>query len=158
MNARWIATIVAIVLAAAAAGWWVYDVTLAETATAEVDVASDDGEASSVLRADAPPIYLALEPPFLVNFEADGTLRFLQVSVAVMTRSEAVIAAVEQHMPHVRNNLLLILGNQTLETVATRQAKEALRTELLEELRAVLTALGAPAGVEALYFTAFVMQ
>ena len=34
----------------------------------------------------APAIYVKYEPPFVVNFDAKGVMRFLQVSMEVMTR------------------------------------------------------------------------
>ena len=33
-----------------------------------------------------PPKYINLDPPFVVNFEAQSSVRFLQVTVGVMTR------------------------------------------------------------------------
>src|SRR5579863_6676362 len=48
------------------------------------------GKASHAAAADTkpvgPPLYLALDPPFVVNFQADQLVRFLQVSVEVMSR------------------------------------------------------------------------
>src|ERR1700745_1103393 len=34
----------------------------------------------------APALYLALDPPFVVNFEGDQSVRFLQITVQIMTR------------------------------------------------------------------------
>src|SRR4051812_17793109 len=33
-----------------------------------------------------PPLYVALDPPFVVNFEGEQLVRFLQVTVQVLTR------------------------------------------------------------------------
>ena len=33
-----------------------------------------------------PPHYLALDPPFVVNFEAEQVVRFLQITVQIMSR------------------------------------------------------------------------
>src|SRR5688572_934926 len=33
-----------------------------------------------------PARYVALDPPFVVNFEAESVVRFLQISIGVMTR------------------------------------------------------------------------
>ena len=35
-----------------------------------------------------PPLYVALDPPFVVNFEAEQLVRFLQVTVQVMSRDQ----------------------------------------------------------------------
>jgi flagellar FliL protein len=106
-----------------------------------------------------PPRYITLDPPFVVNFEAESMVRFLQVTVGIMTREVTIETMVKANDPRVRNDLLMILSNQTYETVSTSEGKEELRKRCLETVRAIVTELkGDPAQVEALYFTSFVMQ
>ena len=106
-----------------------------------------------------PPRYINLDPPFVVNFEAQSSVRFLQVTVGVMTRELEIESLIKDNDPRVRNDMLMILSNQTYESVSTAEGKEALRTRCLESVRAIVKELGGdPAKVEALYFTAFVMQ
>ncbi len=106
-----------------------------------------------------PPRYINLDPPFVVNFEAESMVRFLQVTVGVMTRDPEVEALVKDNDPRVRNDVLLILSNQTYESVSSLEGKEALRTRCLEAVRAIVREMGGDAKkVEALYFTSFVMQ
>ncbi len=76
-----------------------------------------------------PPRYVNLDPPFVVNFEAESTVRFLQVTVGVMTRDAHTEQIIKDNDPRLRNDLLLILGNQTYDSVASREGKEALRTK-----------------------------
>jgi flagellar protein FliL len=107
----------------------------------------------------APPIYIALDPPFVVNFEAEQLVRFLQVTVQVMSRDPATVEIVKANDPVVRNDLLLLLGNQHYETISTRDGKEKLREQALGTVRKVVTDAGGKAEhVEAVYFTSFVMQ
>ena len=106
-----------------------------------------------------PPVYLALDPPFVVNFESEQAVRFLQVSVQLMSRDPATIELLKANDPVLRNDLLLLLGNQKYSVVSTREGKEALRSEALADARKVLsTAGGNPDKLEAVYFTSFVMQ
>jgi flagellar protein FliL len=106
-----------------------------------------------------PPQYVALEPPFVVNFEADSAVRFLQVSVQLMSRDQHTIELLKTSDPVIRNDLLLLLGNQKYETISSREGKEALRTQSLETVRGIVKdGGGEPAKVEAVYFTSFVMQ
>jgi flagellar FliL protein len=106
-----------------------------------------------------PPRYVNLDPPFVVNFESESMVRFLQVTIGIITRDLAVEAMVKENDPRVRNDLLMILGNQTYESVSTTEGKEALRTRCLESVRTIVKEMGGdPKKVEALYFTAFVMQ
>jgi flagellar FliL protein len=106
-----------------------------------------------------PPHYITLDPPFVVNFEAESVVRFLQVTVGVMTREPTVEQLVKENDPRVRNDLLMILGGQTYASVSTTEGKEALRQRCLDSVRTIVTEMGGdPQKVEALYFTSFVMQ
>ena len=107
----------------------------------------------------APPQYIALDPPFVVNFEADQQVRFLQVTVQLMTRDPATVELVKSNDPVVRNDLLLLFGGQKYAVISSREGKESLRQQTLGAVRKVVaTAGGKPEKVEAVYFTSFVMQ
>jgi len=106
-----------------------------------------------------PPRYVNLDPPFVVNFEAQSSVRFLQVTVGVMTREPEIEAIIKDNDPRVRNDMLMILSNQTYESVSTAEGKESLRTRCLDAVRTIVREMGGKADkVEALYFTSFVMQ
>jgi flagellar FliL protein len=106
-----------------------------------------------------PPRYVNLDPPFVVNFEAQSSVRFLQVTVGVMTREPEIETLIKENDPRVRNDMLMILSNQTYESVSTAEGKEALRTRCLDAIRTIVREMGGKADkVEALYFTSFVMQ
>lgn len=108
--------------------------------------------------ANKGPIYYKFDPAFVVNFQAQDQVRFLQVTVEVMAREEKVIAAVEQHSPVIRNNLILLFSSQDFTTISTRVGKERIRAQVLAEIQKVLKDnIGRP-GIEAVYFTSFVMQ
>jgi flagellar FliL protein len=142
-----VALAVLVIGAGGGAAWWFFG----------RGSAHEDAEAAAAKPAE--PIYVALEPPFVVNFEAGGQVRFLQVAAQAMTRDAETGALIQRHDPMVRNALLLLLAGQSYESVATREGKEALRRRALDEVRAVVKALGGDgAKVEDLYFTSFVMQ
>jgi flagellar FliL protein len=106
-----------------------------------------------------PPIYVSLDPPFVVNFEAEAAVRFLQVTVSVMTRDLHTEELLKSNDPRIRNDLLMLLGNQKYDTISTREGKEKLQADSLAAVRAVVKGAGGePEKIEALYFTAFVMQ
>ena len=152
-----LAIIVAAVLAAGAAGGGAY--WFATKGTAEA--AEDGGKAKEGGKAakKGPAIYVEFDPPFVVNFEARGMTRFLQVTVQAMTRDPVTADMIKQHDPVIRNDLLLLLSNQSYETISSRDGKEKLRTEALQTVANVIAAEGGSAeNVEQLYFTSFVMQ
>jgi len=143
------------------------------------DAVEDSPAASKVAAVPhrAPPIYLPLDPPFVVNFVHNGTLRYLQLAVSVMARDQAVLDSVKTNMPAIRNNLILFLSNQTYEQLGSREGKEEMRARVLSEINQIIGQEGVPAAppanthaaaptsgtgaatnVEAVYLTAFVMQ
>lgn len=106
-----------------------------------------------------PAIYVEFNPPFVVNFDAKGVMRFLQVSIQVMTRDHETSEMVKLHEPKIRNNMLLLLGSQTMDTISTTEAKEELRKKALETIAKIVDEEGGEGKkVEDLYFTSFVMQ
>jgi flagellar FliL protein len=105
-----------------------------------------------------PPHYLALKP-FVVNFAPGQGVRYLQVSLQVMSRDPKTLALLQQNDPVVRNDLLLLLSNQRYATLETAAGKEKLRAEVLADIRKVVhDAGGHPGNIAAIYFTSFVMQ
>jgi flagellar protein FliL len=107
----------------------------------------------------APALYVKYEPPFVVNFEAKGVMRFLQISMEVMTRDAPTAEEIKLHEPKIRNNMLLLLGSQTYETISTMEGKEGLRKQALETIAKVVEDEGGEGKkVEDIYFTSFVMQ
>jgi flagellar FliL protein len=106
-----------------------------------------------------PPLYLPLDPPFVVNFQADQLVRFLQVAIEVMSRDQTTLDLLKSNDPVVRNDLLILLANQKYAVIATPEGKEQLRTQALAVIRKDLVqADGDPKRLEAVYFTSFVMQ
>lgn len=106
----------------------------------------------------ATPIYIPLHPAFVVNFENQEQVSFLQVDIQVMTYDSAVEPALKTHMPAVRNELLLLLGGKQYHEINTREGKRALSQEAIQVIQDVLKSVNEPHSIEALYFTSFVMQ
>lgn len=102
--------------------------------------------------------YYAFDPPFVVNFQAQDQLRFLQVKVEVMMRDPKVTPSIEKHMPVIRNNLVVLFSSQDFTTISTRVGKDRLRAQALAEIQKVLKESTGQPGVEQVYFTSFVMQ
>jgi len=105
-----------------------------------------------------PAIYLPIDPAFVVNFACQGKARFLQVTVEVMTRDPEMPDQIKLHMPVIRNNLMLLLSSQSYDGVSTLEGKETLREEALEVVQQILEEETGDSGIEAVYFTSFVMQ
>jgi len=108
--------------------------------------------------AIAPAIYTALDPPFVVSFDAEDGARYLQLTLQAMARDEETIAAVKQHAPAIRNSVLFMLSGYELEVLATQAGKEELRKSLLGATNEILAKNGVESPVEELYFTSLVIQ
>lgn len=149
---RLVIILVLVLAVLGAGGWFARGAFLGEEAAdgAEADAA----QAGSRSNAQ----YLALDPPLVVNFAASGKLRYLQVSVEVMSQDGGAIEAVQRHTPAVRNALIALFSERDYEALLTRDGKEALRQEALEVIRQELSVLTGKPQVEDVYFSSFVMQ
>jgi len=106
-----------------------------------------------------PAQFVALDPPFVVNFEPGASARFLQVAVQLMTRNPEMLEFLKSNVPIIRNDLLLLFGGKKTDEVSTPEGKEALRAASLEAVRKIIEMEGKkPEELEAVYFTSFVMQ
>jgi flagellar FliL protein len=126
----------------------------ADTA-AEADANADNGDAKE---KKLPAQYLEMQPSFVVNLEDDQTSRYLQVDVQLMTRDPKAADEIKANMPRLRNTLMMLFSQQHSKDLNTREGKEALQKQALDQVQAVMRdETGSPA-IEALYFTNLVMQ
>ncbi len=121
------------------------------------------GKQAEVAKTAPPPplplIYLALDPPFVANFEDGQAARFLQVDVRVASRDAETIALIRDNAPLLRNDLLMLYGAQDATELGNRAGKDRLRAESLATVRRIVKSLGGkPESVEAVLFASFVMQ
>lgn len=140
---------------------------------------SESSEAAVVV---APAIYFPLKPSFTVNFDVNGRQRFLQTEITLMYRDPEVMKTLELHMPAVRNGLVMLLSRQVFDELQTVEGKEKLRADALKTVQDIISKeelagaekakedeekkdekessseAKAPANVEQVLFTQFVMQ
>jgi flagellar protein FliL len=151
-----IATILAVALAT---GGGVYFFLGGKSQTAEATEQGKDGDKKGSDEPKLPAQYVKLDPPFVVNFEAKGLMRFLQVTVEVMTRDPVTAEIITKNDPMIRNDLIMLFGNQQYESISTREGKDKLRAEALATVAKIIDAEGGEGKkVEQLFFTSFVMQ
>ena len=103
-------------------------------------------------------LYLALNPPFVVNFTHLGTLRYLQISLEIMYHDQDLLDRVANKMPAVRNDLILLLSNQEYEKLNSLAGKEEIRKEMMLAINELIFDEGEDVDNGAIYFTNFVMQ
>ncbi|MDI3262758.1 MAG: flagellar basal body-associated FliL family protein [Fulvimonas sp.] len=105
-----------------------------------------------------PELYLALEPPFVVNFRDDDSMRFLQVGVTLMARDPKALEAAKAADPVIRDALVKLFSAQSFAILSDPAGKQKLQTQALATVRGIVQARYGKPGIEALYFTSFVMQ
>ena len=118
------------------------------------DVASEAVDTSS----KEPPIYVGLDPDFVVAFQNPKHARFIKASLEVMIRDKDVEDAIKLHMPVIRDSVLMLFSMQNEDELASREGKEQFRAEILAEVQKVIEEHTGNPGVEAVYFTNLVMQ
>ncbi len=129
-----------------------------ESVDSEIIEGAEDVEGSKSKKSKGTPIYVPLHPAFVVNFENQEQVAFLQIDIQIMTYDSNVETALKSHMPAIRNELLLLLGSKQYHEINTREGKRALSQEAIVVMQDVLKDVGEPNSIEALYFTSFVMQ
>ncbi len=105
-----------------------------------------------------PPQYVILKPEFVISFQVGTRQRYLQTSIQLLTRDQAIVDAMELHEPLVRNEVIRIIGAQDFESLRTTEGRLALQEELKKALIAVMESEAGSSDIEAVLFTNFVMQ
>jgi flagellar FliL protein len=109
--------------------------------------------------ASGPALYTSLHPPLVVNFKDNvGDSHFMQITMEVMARKQTIINSVREHTPVIRNSLILLYSGVIYEEIITRDGKEKMLADGLAEIQKVMTEQIGEPGVEAVYFTALVIQ
>ncbi len=127
---------------------------LGDKAPPEDEAVAEEAEPTS-----GPAIYQSLHPPLVVNFKDSlGDSHFMQITMEVMSRDQTVINSVREHTPLIRNSLILLYSGAVYEEVTTREGKEKMLADGLAEIQKVMQEETGETGVEAVYFTALVIQ
>lgn len=125
-------------------------------------VGGDDKTASQEEIIEEPvkgdPVYVDLKPAFTVNLDPDDAVGFLQVSMQVLTFDEDVASDMEKHKPLIRNNLVILFGNQKSIDLRAPEGKENLQKAALGLVQSVIDEFGSGGEVDNVFFTTFVMQ
>ncbi|MBP1473385.1 flagellar basal body-associated FliL family protein [Frateuria sp. MAH-13] len=121
--------------------------------------ASTDKEGGAAAPAKTQPeFFLPLDPAFVVNFRDDDAMRYLQVGVTLMSHDQAALDTVKGVDPVVRNALVMLFSRQSYSVLTDPAGKQKLQAEALEAVRKIVQARTGKPGIDALYFTSFVMQ
>lgn len=131
---------------------------MAKSMLASKDATGETKSPEEEKKEEKIPVYFAFEPPIVVNFKGATGMRFLQVTIEVMTYDPAVVPKIETNMPVIRNNLIFMLSGLSIDDLGTPEGKVKVRADALAEIQKIMVERTGKPGVEELYFTSFVMQ
>lgn len=104
-------------------------------------------------------IYETLAPAFVVNFSnTGGRQRYMQVSVALMSRDQAAMDALKEHMPLLRNQLVMLFSSQDFASLMTPVGQEMLRQQATASVQELAQKEIGKLAIEQVLFTNFVLQ
>ncbi|MEG5265120.1 flagellar basal body-associated protein FliL [Pseudomonas sp. JDS28PS106] len=113
-------------------------------------------------KEEGPPkvAYVSLTPPFVGNYALDGgpKLRVYKADIALRVTGAEAEAAVKRNDPLIRNQLVALFTQQTVDTMSTAEAKEKLRQEALKQVQQVMNTEEGKPVVEDLLFNNFIVQ
>ena len=117
-------------------------------------------ESAPVVESGIKPaaIYEAMAPAFVVNYNANGRQRYMQVSMTLQARDAADLNALKVHMPVIRNNLVMLFSGQAFDDLATPVGQEILRQKATASVQAVAQKELGKVVVDQVLFTNFVLQ
>ena len=102
--------------------------------------------------------YHHIQPEFVVNLPGSGRSRFLMVEMSVAMDDEQVAEVLEDNRPELRNELLMLLGEQDMAALIGNTGKTALRESARERIETLVAKHYGPEHVLDVYLTRFVIQ
>jgi len=104
--------------------------------------------------------YVALTPPFVGNYALDGgpKLHVYKADVALRVTGAEAQKLVKANEPLIRNQLVALFTQQTVDSMSNVDAKEKLRQEALKQTQQVLSQETGKPVVDDLLFNNFIAQ
>jgi flagellar protein FliL len=110
----------------------------------------------------APPkvLYYKVAEPFTINFlqQSKQEVRYLQIKLTLMASEQTVLDNANTNLPMIQDSLRMLFSEQSMESVGSVEGRRALQQSTLKTVNSVLKKETGTAGVEAAYFTSFILQ
>ncbi len=120
---------------------------------AAVDDELADVEIEEPVEIVLPALFHTL-PPLVVSSNYNGSLRYLQVKLSILTRNEETLEKLQANTPLIQNSLIMLLDSYEFGELDNAEGKEELRAKAESEVRGLIK----DEGVESVLFTGFVIQ
>ena len=144
-----IIAVVLLLAAGAGAFFFLYsapsDEELAESISGEIDLQKKE---------KAPVGIMIPLNSFVVNLSDPRARRFLKAIITLEVVDKETVDEVDTKLPKIRNDIIMLLSNQTLEDVITMEGKVRLRDEITIRVGRII----GEKRLKNVYFTQFVVQ
>jgi len=121
---------------------------MGDNATAEDEIAEEPF---------VPSVYLDIGKALVTTVQGEGRQRYAQAYVALGATDAQALAAAKLHMPLIRSQLVMVLGNSSYTALQTPEGRQGLIDNMLATVNQVLEQEGEPA-VNRVLFRNFVVQ
>lgn len=103
-------------------------------------------------------VYFRIEPDVVVNYGETGPLRFIRTNISLGIDNPQSVVKIRQHKAYIRHNIIMFLSAQSPDVIRDPNSREALRTQLLSNIKELMQMLEGEPYVTQLYFTNFIVQ
>lgn len=102
-------------------------------------------EAGAPRKSPRKPVFVNLDP-FTVNLRDERGERFAQIGITFEVEDASVEVSIKDHLPAVRNNILLLISAKNIESLLTAEGKQQLANEVRAATGNALGVATPPAG------------
>ena len=120
--------------------------------------AEESTSGEEVVEAKEPAQYVGVPEAITSNIPGKSKNRTVQIKMSFMVRGNDAVDAVKSHMPQLKNDVLMLVSQQSADELITPAGREKLQQASLETVQATLTELVGEPIVEKVLFISFVMQ
>ena len=117
-----------------------------------------EAKAAPVPAGPAKALYVELPPAFVITYNVNGRQRYVQLFITALARDHRAEALISQHLPMIRHQLNLLLGDKDFAGLQTDEGKQTLRQEATKTINQLLQKESPGVAIEQVLFTNFVMQ
>lgn len=123
------------------------------------DGAKGEAKAGDKARAKGgkPPVFVPMDV-FTVNLQGPSRDQYLQLGLVLEVADGPASDAVKQQMPVIRSQILLLLAGKGAEELSKPDGKDRLAAEVLAKVRQPLPSSPPLSGIEAVHYSAFIVQ
>lgn len=119
------------------------------------DAVTDNDSAAEA--SFTPSLYLSMNKALVTTVQAEGRQRYAQAYLALEAKDPKALEAAGLHLPLIRSQLIMALGNSSFTQLRTPEGRRGLADTMLTTVNRILEQEGEPA-VDQVLFRNFVVQ